>query len=386
MSVDARQVALRLASFYFVYFLLIGAFQPFFPLYLKSLGLSAADIGVLLSINPLVRAVGPNVWAWLADHRGERVSLTRLSAVGCVVCFALVMWGTSFTWLWISILILNLFWCGTLPLMEASTFSHLRGQLGLYGRIRVWGSFSYVIAVVGLGYFFEWAPISAVLWVLLLIFVGIAWSSYLLPADKVDVRAGPKPPIGEILRQPEVIALLGACLFMSMAHGPYNTFFSIHLEEHGFSKSTIGWLWAIGVLAEVGVFYAIQTLHKRFTVKELIAFSLACAVVRFVFIGWLIAIPGIAWLSQVLHGATFGVFHAAALAAIHTRFKEGFQARGQALYTSIGFGIGGSIGGLYSGFAWEHLGPGATFGLGALCALIALGLILKWWPRSESSR
>lgn len=378
---DARSVALRLSGFYFVYFLLIGAFQPYFPLYLKSLGLSAADIGLLLSTNPLVRVVGPNVWAWLADHRGERVRLTRLSSVGSVLAFVLLMWGSTFTWLLVSLLILNVFWCGTLPLVEASTFSHLRGRLGRYGRIRVWGSFSYVLAVIGLGYFFEWFPISAVLWVLLLMFAGTVWSSYLLPPDAVHASSAAKPPIIHLLRQPQVIALFGACLLMAVAHGPYNTFFSIHLVENGFSKSAVGWLWAVGVIAEVGVFYTIHTLHRRFSIKDLIAFSLACAVVRFVLIGWLVAVPGVAWMAQLLHGATFGLFHAAVLAAIHSRFKEGYQARGQALYSSIGFGVGGSLGGLCSGFAWERLGPASTFGLGSLAALVALGLILRWWPR-----
>lgn len=381
---DARQLAFRLSGFYFVYFLLIGAFQPYFPLYLKSLGLSAADIGVLLSTNPLVRVVGPNLWAWLADHRGERVSLTRLSALGSALVFVLLMWVGTFTWLLVSLFILNLFWCGTLPLMEASTFTHLRGRLGRYGRIRVWGSFSYVLAVIGLGYFFEWVPVSAVMWVLLLFFVATAGWSWLLPADQVQASAAHKPPIAHLLRQPEVVALLGACLLMAVAHGPYNTFYSIHLVEHGFGKSAIGWLWAVGVLSEVGVFYGIQTLHRRFAIKDLIAFALACAVVRFVLIGWFVAIPGVAWCAQLLHGATFGVFHAAALAAIHSRFKEGYQARGQALYTSIGFGVGGTLGGLLSAFTWERLGAAATFGLGALAALVALGLILRWWPRTAT--
>ncbi|MSQ58213.1 MAG: MFS transporter [Betaproteobacteria bacterium] len=379
---DSRQTAARLSGFYFVYFLLIGAFQPFFPLYLKSLGLSAADIGVLLSTNPLVRAVGPNVWAWLADHRGERVSLTRISAVGTVVTFALVMWGTTFTWLLASMLVLNIFWCGILPLVEASTFSHLRGRLGRYGRIRVWGSFSYVMAVVGLGYFFEWVPISAVLWVLLAIFAGIAWSSFLLPPDHAHASTGPKPPITDLLKQPEIIALFTACFLMALAHGPYHTFFSIHLVDHGFSKSTVGWLWAIGVMAEVGVFYTIHRLYRRFAIKDLISFALACAVVRFIFIGWFVDVPGVAWVAQLLHGATFGIFHASVLAAIHGKFKEGYQARGQALYTSIGFGVGGTLGGLFSGFAWEHVGPAATFSLGSLAALVALGLILRWWPKT----
>lgn len=382
---DAKQVALRLSGFYFIYFLLIGAFQPFFPLYLKSLGLSAADIGILLSTNPLVRVVGPNLWAWVADHRGERVRLTRISAVGTLLAFVLVMWGTTFTWLLVGMLVMNVFWCGTLPLVEASTFSHLRGRLGRYGRIRVWGSISYVLAVISLGYFFEWARISAVLWVLLAIFAAIAWSSYLLPPDQVHASSGTKPPILDLLKKPDVIALFTTCFLMAVAHGPYNTFFSIHLVEHGFDKSTIGWLWAIGVIAEVGVFYGIHQIQRRFSIKDLMAFALACAVARFIFIGWFVDVRGMAWIAQTLHGATFGLFHASALAAIHSKFKEGYQARGQALYTSLGFGVGGTLGGLFSGFAWEHFGSAATFSLGSLAALIALGLILRWWPKTDAA-
>src|SRR6185295_17888666 len=102
------------------------------------------------------------------------------------------------------------------------------------------------------------------------------------------------------------------------------------------------------------------------------SFSLGCAVVRFLIIGWFPRSVGLMALAQVMHAATFGAHHAAALAAIHQLFRVRTQARGQALYTSIGFGAGGALGGFASGWLWQHAGPGLTFTFAAGAALLAL--------------
>jgi PPP family 3-phenylpropionic acid transporter len=162
---------------------------------------------------------------------------------------------------------------------------------------------------------------------------------------------------------------------MALAHGPYNTFYSILLVDNGYSKSWVGWLWALSVVAEVFVFLFMPRLMQRFAIPTIISFSLGCAVVRFLIIGWFPRSVGLMALAQVMHAATFGAHHAAALAAIHQLFRGRTQARGQALYTSIGFGAGGALGGLASGWLWQHAGPGLTFTFAAGAALLALGVV-----------
>ena len=135
--------------------------------------------------------------------------------------------------------------------------------------------------------------------------------------------------LGRILRRPEVVALFVACFLMSLAHGPYNSFYSIHLVDLGYSKTAVSWLWTISVVAEIGVFLWMPHLLRRVSIANVIAFSLGCAVVRFLLIGWLAQVPAALVVAQLLHAATFGAHHAAALAAIHHFFRGRFQARGQ---------------------------------------------------------
>lgn len=373
---NAKQLYLRLSGFYFAYFLMLGAFAPFFSLYLKELGFASVQIGMLLAIVPVVRMALPTAWGWLADHYGQRRALIRATSAAATLACAGLLLGESFGWLFAVLLLMNVFWCASLPLVEATTFGLLKGRLGEYGRIRVWGSLSFVLAVLAVGPALDWAGVGILPAVLLALFALLVGSAWLLPADQAELHSEHHGSLGGILRRPEVIALFLACFLMSLAHGPYHSFYSIHLVELGYSKTAVSWLWTISVIAEIGVFLWMPLLLRRVSITAVIAFSLGCAVVRFLMIGWLANIPAALAAAQVLHAATFGAHHAAALAAIHHFFRGRYQARGQGLYTALGFGAGGAAGVFLSGWLWDYVGAGMTFTLGAAAALVALVIVL----------
>ena len=369
---EQKQLHRRLASFYFAYFLMLGGIAPFFSLYLNALGFSGVQIGTLLALMPLARVVAPPAWAWLADHQGSRRPLVRMTTAAAAVSCGGFLFAKSFGALFVVILLLNVFWCAALPLVEATTMAHLRGRLGDYGRIRVWGSVSFVLSVTALGQILDrtgilWLPVM-----LLALFSINAAAAWVLPVDRAQHHHEEHTPMREILRRPEVHALFAACFLMALAHGPYNTFYSIHLVEQGYSKSALGWMWAVSVVAEIFVFLLMPGLLKRFSIPTIMSFSLGCAVVRFLLIGWLPQSTTLMLLAQTMHAATFGAHHAAALAAIHQFFRGRTQSRGQALYTSLGFGAGGVLGGLASGWLWQHTNAAVTFSCASGVALIAL--------------
>jgi PPP family 3-phenylpropionic acid transporter len=371
-----RALYFRLSLFYFVYFLMLGAYAPFFGLYLKTLGFASFDIGVLLALVPVVRAFVPTLWAWAADHQGERRHLVRWTTAAATIACAGLLLSTGFWWLFLVLVVLNIFWCGALPLVEATTFGLLKGRLGDYGRIRVWGSLSFVLAVLALGPLLDRAGVRTLPWALVALFGLMAGASWLLPSDRMPPHHGEHVPLGRVLWRPEVIALFTACFLMSLAHGPYNSFYSIHLVDLGYSKTAVGWLWTLSVVAEIGVFLWMPRILRRLSIPSVIAFSLGCAVVRFLLIGWGAQFPGVAAAAQLLHAATFGAHHAAALAAIHHFFQGRHASRGQALYTGVGFGAGGAAGAFLSGWLWDHVGPGLTFSFGAVAALVAFGIVI----------
>ncbi len=371
----------RLSAWYFFYFAFIGAFSPYFALYLQSLAFNAWDISVLLSLMQVMRLVAPNLWGWLADGLGDKTRIVRVAAAMSVVGFIGFFFTTSFSGLFLSMVFMSFFWSASLPLVEALTLGHLERHAERYGAIRMWGSVGFIIAVTGIGWLLDAWPIAALLWVAVALLAGILACALVLPATRRKQSDLPALELIATLRRPKVFSLLLASFLMSAAHGPLYVFYSIHLVDHGYGKTVVGALWSLGVLAEILVFLVMPRLLRRYSLQHLLMFSFACAIVRFLVIGW--AADSILLLSaaQLLHGATFGVCHAATVAALHRWFPGGQQARAQALYGSISFGAGGMLGALASGQTWQAFGPGWTYTLGSLFALA--GLLLVWRGNAE---
>ena len=372
----------RIAGFYFFYYAFIGMFAPYWSLYLKSIHFDAVEISILLSVQPVMRMLAPNLWGWLADHTGQRLYVLKIAATLSAVFYMGVFFTTSFWGMLLVLALMSFFWSASMPLVEATTLSYLGKHSTRYGRIRSWGSIGFIMTVVGLGYAFDHIAIAWLLWAGLVCEVGILIFSRQIPHTEVSAHHTDTLPIKQIVFKPRVLALLGACFCMSMAHGPYYTFYSIYLVEHGYAKSAIGGLWALGVICEIGVFFIMPWLANRYGYTRILLVSFACAVTRFLMIGWYVDMLLVLLIAQVLHAATFGAYHAASVGLVHEFFKGRHQAKGQALFGSLTYGAGGMVGGLASGPLWQHYGASLMFTASALAALIGM-LLMIWKLRSQ---
>ncbi len=370
----------RLASWYFFYFAFVGAFAPYFALYLQSIGQSAWQIGILMSVPQVMRLLAPNLWGWLADRLGRHALIVKIAALFSSAGFVIFFFTHDYGLMFVAMALVWFFWSASLPLIEAMTLEHLAGRTEQYGRIRLWGSVGFIVSVLGLGAMLDVLPITAVLWVCLTLLACVLASALMLPETRVDAGSS-APSLGALLRRPEVLALLTACFLMSMAHGPLYVFLSIHLVDLGYDKTAIGFYWSLGVLAEIFVFLWMPRLMRRISLRAILLASFALAVLRFLLIGWLAGSPVLLFIAQVLHGATFGAYHAATVAVLTRWFAPHQQARMQGLYGSLSFGAGGMAGGLVSGAAWDELGAGATYTLAAWFALGGAVLLWRWLPR-----
>ena len=164
---------------------------------------------------------------------------------------------------------------------------------------------------------------------------------------------------------------------MSVAHGPYYTFFSIYLVEHGYAKSAVGALWALGVICEIAVFFLMPRLMLRYGYTRILIASFSLAVVRFMLIGWGVDVLLLLLVAQVLHAATFGAYHAASVGLVHEFFQGRHQSKGQALFGSLTYGAGGMLGGLASGPIWQYYGATVLYSCSAVMALMGL-LLMRW--------
>ncbi|MDP2804471.1 MAG: MFS transporter, partial [Gallionellaceae bacterium] len=305
----------RIAGFYFFYYAFIGMFAPYWSLYLKSIHFDAIEISILLSIQPVMRMIAPNIWGWLADHTGKRLLVVQIAATLSALFYLGVFFTTSFwgMFLVLMLMLMAFFWSASMPLVEATTMTYLGKNTAHYGRIRSWGSIGFIVAVVGLGYAFDYIEIAWLLWAGLVCEVGILIFSRQIPKTEVLAHHTDNQSIKQLVLQPAVLALFGACFLMSVAHGPYYTFYSIYLVDHGYAKSAVGGLWALGVICEIGVFFLMPALVRRFGFTRILLISFSAAVLRFMLIAWTVDFVALLLAAQVLHALTFGAYHAASV-------------------------------------------------------------------------
>ena len=362
----------RLSGFYFFYFSVVGALVPYWGLYLQALGYSAQAIGVISAILMATRIIAPNLWGWLGDRTGQRLRIIQLGSLLACVSFAGLFLDKSVAWVAFIVALYAFFWNAVLPQFEVITLGHLGDQPQRYSLIRLWGSVGFIVAVLGLGLVFDQMSI-AYLPSFLASLLGLIWlSSLVIPnwqATSAPTQRG--AGLARTLKQKPVICFLAATFLLQLSHGPYYTFYSLYLDAYGYSRSSTGALWALGVVAEVLIFFVMHRILPAFGARQLLLLSMAAGVLRW----WLIACyadsVAVLIFAQLLHAFTFGVFHAVAIEYVRRFFSDRHQSQGQALYSAVGFGAGGALGAVLSGLLWD-VSKVLTFALAAAAAALAL--------------
>jgi len=384
-SAQANVPYWRLSSFYFWYFALLGATFPYWSLYLQSLGFSTAEIGILLAISMASKVVAPSIWGWLADYTGQRLRIIRLGSLMAAVCFLGLFFVQGFWLLALVIVSYSFFWNAVLPQHEAITLSFLPHRPEAYSHIRVWGSVGFIIAVLLGGFWFEKESIDNLPVVGAIILTAIWLSSMAVPKPAPIRHEKPATDFLRACMKPAVLAFLVGGFLLQLAHGIYYSFFSIFLEMEGYSRTAIGALWAVGVIAEVLVFLVMHNLLLKAGVKAIMLFSLLMAVIRWLLIGHFVEHLWVLLIAQVLHAFTFGTFHASAIESVRRLFEPGHQGKGQAIYSGVSFGFGGAVGALAGGFIWD-LNPAWSYDLGAIVSFVALVIVAFWMRDTRLSK
>jgi PPP family 3-phenylpropionic acid transporter len=368
----------RLSGFYFFYFALLGALVPYWGLFLRGRGFDAVAIGELMAILMATKVVAPNVWGWLGDHLGHRMRIVRLASLISLLVFCGMFWAESFWAIALVMTLYSFFWNASLPQFEVVTFSYLKELAPRYARIRVWGSVGFIVTVIVLGWLVEWRGAEILLPSVLFIFAAIWFSTLLVRDPDPEPHPQDQQSLAQILKRPAIIGFFIAVFLMQASHGPYYAFYSIFMTDHGYNETLIGQLWALGVLAEVGLFVVMHHLLARFGARRVLVFSLLAAALRWLLIGGFVDSLPLLVVAQLLHAATFGTFHAAGIHLVQHYFRGRHKGRGQALYSSVSFGAGGAVGSLSSGYAWEGLGPGMTFVTASVLALLGAFVAWRW--------
>lgn len=375
------------AGFYFWYFAFVGIASPYLAPYLSSLGFSAWELGVLMSLQPASRLLAPYAWAAWADKTGAHYRLILLgSALG--TASLLFFWlGDGLFFAALALTFSQFFWAAILPLSEQKAQQYCRFG-GNYSRLRAWGSYGFLLISVAAGAWIEaldlsWTPILMLLSLLLM-----TASSYFLPRRNFlkkrqnrQTSAKMQTSWGELWRKTEIRLLFFSVFCMGLAHGPYYAFYSLALQQHDYSPAAIGQFWALGVLAEIVLF---RVAHRfSASAERLLLWSLMAAVLRFSLLAYALHVLPLLLLAQLLHAGTFALHHLACQKMLLQYFPNHWQARAQALYTMLAFGIGGSLGTILAGYLWDFGAEKAVFAPSMLATLAAALCLAKFLSRQK---
>lgn len=368
----------RLSSFYFAYYAALGAFTPYWSLYLAAHGHDAAAISILMSLWYATRIAAPSVWSVLAGRAARPVAWLRIGCASILAGFVPFFLPLGFAGMFAAMCLFCFAWNAVMPQFESITLSHLAGCSERYGGIRVWGSVGFIAVVALFGVLLDHVAATELPWLMLPLYVlllGTAFANDYAPgaADPERQASG----FLRYLRRPEAIAFLGVAFLMQVSFGPYYTFYSLYLDQHGYRASALGAYWAVAVAVEILVFFLAARILARWGATRVLVVALASAAVRW----WVTALwPDHAILmgiAQLTHALNFAGFFAACMQWLARLFPGRANGHGQGAFYGLSSGIGGVAGALLAGWIWERHGSSASFLAGGFIALAAA--LLAWW-------
>ena len=362
------------------YFAAIGLFSPYSPLWLSHLGYSTLAVGAFASLQSWTRVVSPYAWGWLADHGGRRVVLLRVAAVVSMVA-AGGLWLVRDAGVWpLALVVAALFLANgaVTPIAETMLLKHLHGAGGLdarrYGRVRLWGSIGFVVSVLVFGFVLQRTGIDALPLFTLGLFGLLALATWVLPhSAEPAAPARTRASVWPVLRRPVVLWFFAGMMLTVLAHTSLYAFFSLYLSQLGYGKPAVGVLWAVSVGAEIVFFAMAGRFFARIDEYRWLQLAALATALRFAATAAFGDTALVLVLAQLTHALTFAAQHMACTSLIARHFPDHLRARGQGLYSTLGYGVPGVVGGLAGGLLSEAFGLASVFWAAALVALVSAG-------------
>jgi MFS transporter, PPP family, 3-phenylpropionic acid transporter len=363
-----------LAALYFLYFAAVGVALPFLPAWFRSLGFSGREIGLLLALQPAFALLAPPLWGRLADRTGRPDRVLTLLAFGALACFGPLAFVDGYGPVLAAMACYALFVSSITTMLDSMAFAHVARAGGQYARLRLFGSLGFVVTSAAFGFAVREVDRTVVFAVLGLV-AGYAVLS-------LAIRSERRPPPGptswgfSLLRDRDLAILLASACLHWIACAPFHGFFAVHVRALGLPPWVVGASASLGVLAEVAVMFGWSRFGAPFAPRHVLAASFLASAVRWVGLSFARA-PELIVALNVLHALTFGAFFVASVGFLARRVPAQQRSTGQALFVSGAFGLGGLVGSLSSGIAYDALGGPGLFLAAAALELVPALLILR---------
>lgn len=376
-SENARPVAWPLFFFYFFFCALVGVMMPYISMYYKSIGLSASEIGRLMSTFTLSGILVPHFWGWLTAKVGLPKRILQLAILGCFIALIPFNWNKQFETLWLLTCCMALFYSALIPMTDSLAVRSIRKLDVPYTRLRVGGSIGYVFAVAGAGFLIGHFGISVVIPIMTAFAALAVITSFFIKEQAYEIQTHKATTsFISLVKKPEALLFFALAFLAFMSHAPFNVFFAVHLSNAGYSGQNIGLFMALGVVIEILLFLFFGNTIKRFDVVHLIVLCFVSGIVRWFLVGWFSSVVWVLIFTQLLHSITFALFHMVSIEQIRRLFPERYAGQGQAMYSAFAIGLGGGLGMVITGYLWEWIGGAWVFSAAGGVSALALTILL----------
>lgn len=370
-------IAFRLSMFYVAYFAMVGITLPFFPVWLVYQGLTSESIGIIIGSATFVRVFFDPFVALLADRRGTRQPIIALLAGAALIFFSLYFISNTFWAIFLVTILFSSCWGATQSLAESLTMLAAKNEKLEYGRIRLWGSITFILTAMIAGKLLTGNSPEIILLMIFGTVLFLLIVTIFLPNTKSSQFSqssrfsSVRFPIISLARNKSFILVLLAAALIQSSHAVYYGFGTIHWQKAGISETMIGILWGEGVVAEVILFIFGALILRHIRPIHLIILGGFFSFFRWIGTGLdesLIVLT----ILQALHGFTFGATHIGIIHFINDNVSDDISATAMSLYASVaGLAMGLMV--MASGHIYAVLGGQAYF---VVAIMSALGCIL----------
>ena len=378
-------MANRFSFYYAAIFLAVGIHLPFWPAWLEFSGLSASEISLILSFGVWIRAFANPFVAHFADRSGAHKKVIIISAGGGVITYALFGIADGFWMLFAVNIAASAMFMALIPLGE-NLASRASVEHGFdYGRVRLWGSITFILAAYAGGWAVKEIGDAAILWMIVAAMIAAFIAGFGLPerpAMKAATTTRVRFPAFTLMRQKNFLIFLAAVSLLQSSHAVLYVFGTIHWRAAGISDDVIGALWAEGVIAEIILFAFSGAVVARINPIRLMWIAAGAGIVRWATLAGTTDVT-VLFATQWLHGLTFGAAHLAAMHHMLRTVPENMSASAQSLYSGFAIGLIMGLMMLVTGWLYERHGGGA------FCAMIVLsaagGVAVIWLSRLRAT-
>ncbi|WP_448210892.1 MFS transporter [Colwellia sp. MEBiC06753] len=362
----------RLSHSYFWYFAVLGLMMPFLAVFLEGRGFNSLATGEILAIFMGTKIFGPMFWAFLADKSGKQLTIIQFSTTCALICFIGLFFVDGYWSITLFLGAFSLFWTGMLPQLEVLTLNSMRNSAKFYARIRLWGSIGFIALAMASSEIIAEFGSESFISIGFSVLLGL-WLSSLLLHDKkaTGIQQQTSEPIFPLLLALPFIVFFVAGILLQISFGPYYSFFALYIRDLGYPAYMVGVLIGVSVVAEVLIFILAGRVFKRFSVQTILVFSFIATSFRWLIMAYFGEQLVLLIVVQLLHAASYGLYHSASLQYLHQHFKPSQYNRAQAIYISGVYGVGGALGAYLSGVLWaDGQGVVTSYVTASLLALI----------------